>query len=68
MDGTIRYCNKAKGFGFIEGGGRMYFFHYRNFMDRREWRACKANDAVEFMPQGGDSDPAAINIRRKGAT
>jgi len=65
MEGTVKWFDDVKGFGFIEGDdGRDYFVHY-SVLEREgeRRRTLKEGDDVTFQPTTTPKGPAAINVR-----
>ena len=64
MKGTVKWFNKAKGFGFItkEGGGDV-FVHY-SAIQADGYKELAENEAVEFDVEQGDKGEKAVNVRR----
>jgi CspA family cold shock protein len=58
--GTVKFFNEAKGFGFIveEGSGNEYFVHVTGIIDR-----ISEGDAVEFELKEGRKGLNAINVK-----
>ena len=60
MEGTVKWFNTKKGYGFIAGeDGEEYFVHYTAVP--REIR-LRDNDRVSFEPADGDRGKQAQNI------
>ena len=58
--GTVKWVNQSKGFGFIEREGEGdLFVHITNVEGRIE-----DGDAVEFEVGEGPKGPNAINVRK----
>ena len=64
MKGTVKWFNKAKGFGFItkEGGGDV-FVHY-SAIQAEGYKELAENEAVEFDVEQGDKGEKAVNVRK----
>ncbi len=58
--GTVKFFNEAKGFGFIveEGSGNEYFVHVTGIIDR-----ISEGDTVEFELKEGRKGLNAINVK-----
>ena len=58
--GTVKFFNRAKGFGFIkmDGQEKEIFVHVSGIKDQ-----IKENDAVEFEIQEGRKGPNAVNVK-----
>lgn len=58
-NGTVKFFNKEKGFGFIkEEGGQEIFVHVSGLKD-----TIKENDQVTFEVQQGKKGLNAVNVR-----
>jgi CspA family cold shock protein len=65
MEGTIRWFNRKKGFGFIAGDtGQDIFVHFSNVIDENPHR-LKEGDPVEFELVQGEKGPKAAKVVRK---
>jgi CspA family cold shock protein len=62
--GTVKWFNADKGFGFIaqDGGGPDVFAHF-SAIDSSGFRSLDENQRVEFDIQQGQKGPQAANIR-----
>ena len=61
MNGTIKFFNEMKGFGFIAGeDGKEYFVHQTAL---EAGATLKENDAVIFDVEEGDRGPKAVNVK-----
>lgn len=66
MEGTIKFFNTEKGFGFIAGeDGKEYFVHVTDLVDSET--LPRDNDAVTFDVVQGDRGPKAGNVAMGGA-
>jgi len=64
-EGTIRWYNVRKGFGFIASGqGPDVFLHYSAIVDKSS-RKLQEGDIVEFELVQGEKGPKAANVIRK---
>ena len=60
MNGTVKFFNNSKGFGFINGeDGKDYFVHTSGL----ESEIADA-DSVEFEIMTDEKGPKAINVRK----
>jgi cold shock protein len=59
-NGTVKFFNKQKGFGFIKdaNGSKEYFVHSSGLKDD-----IKENDEVTFELQEGKKGLNAVNVR-----
>jgi CspA family cold shock protein len=61
--GTVKWFNSEKGFGFItQDGGADVFVHY-SAIQNDGYRELKENQRVEFDVKNGDKGPQAENVR-----
>ncbi len=60
-NGTVKFFNDSKGFGFIkeEGTGKEYFVHVSGLIDD-----IRENDEVTFDLQDGKKGLNAVNVKR----
>lgn len=62
MNGTVKFFNAGKGFGFIAGeDGKEYFVHKTAL---GEGVQLNENDAVTFDVETGDRGPKAVNVSK----
>ncbi|MBT4540788.1 cold shock domain-containing protein [Candidatus Woesearchaeota archaeon] len=60
MNGTVKFFNEGKGFGFVAGeDGKEYFVHQTGLNDGVRLRE---NDNVTFDVVEGDRGPKAENV------
>jgi cold shock protein len=60
MNGTVKFFNVSKGFGFVKSDtGEEYFVHITGIAPGVTLRE---NDAVTFEVGEGDRGPKAINV------
>ena len=64
MNGTVKWFNDAKGFGFItpEDGGKDVFCH-QSEINMEGFRTLSEGQQVEFDVEDGPKGPAAKNVR-----
>ncbi|GAA4624997.1 cold-shock protein [Actinoallomurus vinaceus] len=62
--GTVKWFNADKGFGFIaiDGGGPDVFVHY-SAISTNGYRTLEDNQRVEFEVVQGDRGPQADQVR-----
>ena len=63
-NGTVKWFNDAKGFGFItpDDGGKDLFAHHTE-IQASGFKSLKEGQAVEFEVTQGQKGPQASNIR-----
>ncbi|GBE31003.1 cold shock-like protein CspLA [bacterium BMS3Bbin04] len=62
--GTVKWFNEAKGFGFIEmEDGQDVFVHF-SAIEGSGFKTLREGEAVEFELQQGQKGPAAGNVTR----
>ena len=60
--GTVKWFNSEKGFGFItQDGGPDVFVHF-SAIQSNGYRELKENQRVEFDVKSGDKGPQAENV------
>ena len=66
-EGTVKWFNADKGFGFItpDGGGADLFAHYSE-ISANGFRSLDENQRVAFEVTQGQKGPQASNIRNLG--
>jgi CspA family cold shock protein len=62
--GTVKWFNAEKGFGFIaqEGGGDDVFVHF-SAIQKQGYKSLDENEKVEFDVTQGPKGPQAENVR-----
>ncbi len=66
MEGTVKFFNRGRGFGFVAGDdGNEYFVHATGL---KEGVDIKEGDKVTFDPAEGDRGPKAENVVPTGET
>lgn len=61
MEGTVKWFNRQKGYGFIAGDDdQEYFVHHTSLA---EGTFIRDNDKVSFDPDKGERGPVAKNVK-----
>jgi len=61
MNGTVKFFNEGKGFGFIAAeDGKEYFVHISGLA---EGLSLGENDSVTFDVEDGERGPKAVNVQ-----
>ncbi len=64
MQGTVKWFNAAKGYGFIaRDGGKDVFVHY-SAIEMDGYRTLTEGDKVEFTIEDGAKGPQAVNVTK----
>lgn len=65
MNGTVKFFNEMKGFGFVTGeDDKEYFVHITAI---GEGVRLAEGDAVTFDVEQGDRGPKAVNVKKAEA-
>jgi len=63
IQGTVKWFNGGKGYGFIErAGGADVFVHYTALNDNGGYRNLEEGQRVEFEVVQGQKGPQAENV------
>jgi len=63
-EGTVKWFNDSKGFGFIsQEGGQDVFVHY-TAIESDGFRSLAEGDRVQFDITDGQKGPQAANVRK----
>ncbi|MDO5564079.1 MAG: cold-shock protein [Eubacteriales bacterium] len=64
MEGTVKWFNNQKGYGFIsDESGKDIFVHYSGIVSGG-YKSLNDGDKVSFEVQNGDKGPQAINVAK----
>jgi len=64
MNGTVKWFNDKKRFGFITGEDKQdYFFHHSDILTEDEFRSLDQNDLVSFDVEQNVRGKKAIKVR-----
>jgi CspA family cold shock protein len=62
LNGTVKWFNNQKGYGFISGeDGNEYFVHFTGIAGNG-FRELVENQKVEFNVEDGDKGQKAVNV------
>ena len=61
-NGTVKWFNSEKGFGFIEVEGRNDVFVHFSAINQDGYKSLEEGQAVEFEIVEGDRGPQAANV------
>jgi len=62
--GTVKWFNDQKGYGFIEVEGGEDVFVHHSAIEMEGFRSLQEGDRVEFEVVAGKKGPAAENVRK----
>ena len=65
-EGTVKWFNDSKGFGFITQDGGADIFVHHTAIQGQGFKSLSEGDKVEFDIVKGPKGPAAGNVRKKG--
>ncbi len=63
-EGTVKWFNDAKGFGFIEQDGGQDVFVHHSAIQSEGFRSLQEGDRVSFEVVDGQKGPAAQNVAK----
>jgi len=63
MNGTVKFFNEMKGFGFISAEDGTEVFVHQSAL--AEGVTLHENDAVTFDVEEGDRGPKAVNVKKE---
>jgi cold shock protein len=61
LQGTVRWFNDQRGFGFIEADGIDYFAHFKE-IQAQGFKSLKEGQKVSFAPELSSKGKCAKNI------
>jgi CspA family cold shock protein len=64
MQGTVKWFNDKKGFGFIEGEDKQDYFVHFSEVQGDGFKTLKADETVKFEPQQNHKGPMAVQVVR----
>lgn len=62
VEGTVKWFNDAKGFGFIEQDGGTDVFVHHTAIQAEGFKSLEENSRVSFEIVDGPKGPAAANV------
>ena len=63
-EGTVKWFNDQKGYGFIEQGGGKDLFVHHTAIQGEGFKSLAEGDRVSFDVGKGSKGPAAENVKR----
>jgi CspA family cold shock protein len=63
-EGTVKWFNDQKGFGFIEQEGEKDLFVHHSAIDMAGFKSLSEGDKVSFEVEQTDRGPSAKNVRK----
>ena len=62
IEGTVKWFNDGKGFGFVQHGGNDYFIHYKE-IKIQGFKTLKEGARVSFVPGTSQKGRVATNLQ-----
>jgi CspA family cold shock protein len=63
-NGTVKWFNDAKGFGFITGEDNSDVFVHHTSIVGNGFKSLAEGDSVSFDTEKGDKGPKAVNVSK----
>jgi len=63
-EGTVKWFNDSKGFGFIEQPGGKDVFVHHTAIEGEGFKSLQDGDSVQFEVVEGPKGPQAANVRK----
>jgi len=63
-EGTVKWFNDSKGFGFIQQEGGKDLFVHHSAIQGEGFKSLSEGDRVSFDVVDGQKGPAAANVRK----
>lgn len=65
IQGTVKWFNAAKGYGFIaHEGGKDVFVHFSAIQQTEGYRSLSEGERVEFNIEDSPKGPQAVNVTK----
>jgi CspA family cold shock protein len=61
-EGTVKWFNDSKGFGFIEQDGGKDVFVHHSAIQAEGFKSLQEGDRVKFNVEDGPKGPSAANV------
>lgn len=62
INGTVKWFNNQKGFGFLVANGKEYFVHFKD-IEKQGYKSLTEGDKVSFEPQVAEKGPLAKCVK-----
>ncbi|MGB5158511.1 cold-shock protein [Desulfobacterium sp. N47] len=62
VDGTVKWFNDKKGFGFIEQENGPDVFVHHSAINATGFKSLREGDKVSFEIEQGNKGPSAVNV------
>ena len=65
-EGTVKWFNDRKGYGFISrANGKDVFVHFSSITGGDSFKSLQEGDQVSFEVQQGERGPQAVNVTKQ---